>query len=174
MKTIATRYARSDRAAKALVLDELWATTGLHRDHARKAQRRALVLRVARPRAAPAAAVWVAGDRGSAFLLGCSGDLVRAASRGVPSGSGAASASDSYCGFTEEKHGHMEGYLPSSNQAICYAHGCIDKRLNSRKDIHFVWLGQGKSDVDELGLWVRKGFYLGDDKDPWLRRGIPA
>ncbi|BCW35119.1 hypothetical protein StoSoilA2_11750 [Arthrobacter sp. StoSoilA2] len=50
-KAIATRYARSDRAAKKQVLNELCATTGWHRDHARKALRQALVLKPVRPRA---------------------------------------------------------------------------------------------------------------------------
>ncbi|MDQ0821025.1 hypothetical protein QFZ79_003397 [Arthrobacter sp. V4I6] len=49
-KAIATRYARSDRSAKRIILDELCATAGWHRDHARKALRQSLVLRKVRPR----------------------------------------------------------------------------------------------------------------------------
>ena len=41
-KAIATRYRRADRAGKGRILDELCATTGWHRNHARKALGQAL------------------------------------------------------------------------------------------------------------------------------------
>lgn len=49
-KANALRYSRSSRVAKKTILDELCAVTGWHRDHARKALRQALVLKVVKAR----------------------------------------------------------------------------------------------------------------------------
>jgi len=49
-RTNATRYKRADKAGKGLLLDELCATTGWHRNHARKALAQALKPRLVRPR----------------------------------------------------------------------------------------------------------------------------
>src|SRR5450755_1388818 len=50
-KTNATRYKRTDKAGKGVILDELCATPGWHRNHARKALTQALTPRLVRPRA---------------------------------------------------------------------------------------------------------------------------
>jgi hypothetical protein len=51
-KAIATRYRRASKADKSKLLDELCATTGWHRNHARKALGQALLPKVVRARRA--------------------------------------------------------------------------------------------------------------------------
>ena len=48
-KAIATRYKRAGKAAKGVILDELCATTGWHRNHARKALVAALKPKIVKP-----------------------------------------------------------------------------------------------------------------------------
>lgn len=52
-KTIATRYKRADKTAKGVILDELCATTGWHRNHARKALAAALKPKIVKPARRP-------------------------------------------------------------------------------------------------------------------------
>ena len=57
-KTIALRYARVDRAGKKIIVNELCAMTGWHRDHAWKVLRRALAFKELRPHPSRSPSGW--------------------------------------------------------------------------------------------------------------------
>ena len=57
-KAVATRYRRASKAGKGLILDELCATTGWHRNHARKALSAALKPELVRPARRPCPPVY--------------------------------------------------------------------------------------------------------------------
>src|SRR5450830_218197 len=72
-KTIAARYKRAGRVEKGTVLDELCATTGWHRNHARKATRARAAAEGRTAAPAAGSQIW-AGRRGwTAILLGGAG-----------------------------------------------------------------------------------------------------
>lgn len=83
-KTIATRYARSGRAAKKPILDELCATAGWHRDDARNALRQALLLKTVRPRAPRPPVLGEVVIEALRFCWAVHSTPVRAAARGGP------------------------------------------------------------------------------------------
>ena len=69
-KAIATRYKRAGKTAKGVILDELCATTGWHRNHARKALAAALRPRIVirhgslAPRRTTRTPLWRGGSAG--------------------------------------------------------------------------------------------------------------
>ena len=72
-KAIAARYKRAVRVEKGTILEELCATTGLHRNLARKALGQWLAPKVVRPCRAAGSQIW-GGRRGwTAVLLGGDG-----------------------------------------------------------------------------------------------------
>jgi len=92
-KTIATRYRRASKAGKGVILVEPCATTGWHRNHARKALGRALGAAVVLRQPRPCPAVYGPASRyGTGILLGGAGRPDRVAARTGAGQSGAPAA----------------------------------------------------------------------------------
>ena len=78
-ETTAVRYSLAGKRTKGIILDELCATTGWHRNHARKALMTALQPELVSPRSQPATEVRTGCHCRTDGVLGGAGDAGRQA-----------------------------------------------------------------------------------------------
>lgn len=119
-KAIATRYRRAGKAQKSVILDELCATTGWHRSHARKALAQALRPRVVPPPRRPRTPVY--GPEVVVALRFCWAVL------GAPTGKRLAAVLPTLVP-TLRRFGELEVSDELAAQLVAMAPATIDRRL---------------------------------------------